>query len=144
MQLVWNDVLRKKQWILDIVDTYFSAMSNQNAGKSSTQFQEIAAELNNVVLANQTYQATRFVRSLLRGLTAALRNLPTLHRVLYLEFVDADSKFKNTRCKELDRVMVQLRSAEVLFFTIGLCQLLEIYSDVSLESQCSTHFPIQV
>jgi hypothetical protein len=40
--------------------------------------------------------------------------------------------------------MVQLRSAEVLFFTIGLCQLLEIYSDVSLESQCSTHFPIQV
>ena len=48
MQLVWNDVLRKKEWILDIVDTYFSAMQNQNAGKSSTQFQEIAAELNNV------------------------------------------------------------------------------------------------
>ena len=144
MQLVWSDVLKKKLWILEIIDTYFSAMQNQNVGKSSTRFQEIAAELNNIVVANQTYQTTRFVRSLLRGLTAALRNLPTLHRVLYLEYVDADKNFNRTRMKELNRVMDQLREAENLFFTIGLCQLLEMYSLVSLESQSSKHFPIQV
>ena len=96
------------------------------------------------MVANQTYQTTRFVRSLLRGLTAALRNLPTLHRVLYLEYVDADKNFNRTRMKELNKVMDQLRDAGNLFFTIGLCQLLEMYSLVSLESQSSKHFPIQV
>ena len=88
MQLVWSDVLKKKLWILDIIDTYFSAMQNQNVGKSSTRFQEIAAELNNIVVANQTYQTTCFVRSLLREHSymtsdvfwAFLTYLPTLIR----------------------------------------------------------------
>ena len=35
-------------------------------------------------------------------------------------------------------------SAETLFFAIGLSQLLESYCIASLESQYSTHFPIQV
>ena len=144
MQLVFSDVLRKKTFILQMIDTYFRAMSNQNTGKASTMFQERAAELNNIVLANQTYQETRFVRSLLRGLTAALRNLPTIHGVLALEYNDCAKYFHNRRGLELQAIMDELTNAEVLFFTIGFCQLLELYAIASLESQHSAHFPIQV
>ena len=35
-------------------------------------------------------------------------------------------------------------NAETLFLSIGVCQLLESYCQASLESQFSTHFPIQV
>ena len=55
------------------LDIFFSTMQDQNRGKAATKFQELASELNNIVLANKKYQSTRFVRSLLRGLTAALR-----------------------------------------------------------------------
>ena len=51
-------------------------MKSMNIGKSATQFFETAAELDNIVLSNKTYQETRFVRSLLRGITAALRIYP--------------------------------------------------------------------
>ena len=78
MEIVWAETLKKKDWVLDIFDIYFSTMKNQNIGKASTNFFETAAELKNIVLANKIYQSTRFVRSLLRGLQAALRNLPTL------------------------------------------------------------------
>ena len=40
--------------------------------------------------------------------------------------------------------MNNLTNAENLFFVIGFCQLLEVYSITSLEGQYSSHFPIQV
>ena len=43
---------------------------------------------------NQTYQSTRFVCSLLRGVTAGLTNFPILHRVLALEFEDCAINFE--------------------------------------------------
>ena len=46
--------------------------------------------------------------------------------------------------KELERIMDRLTDAEILFFVIGFCQLLELYSITSLEGQYSSHFPIQV
>ena len=144
MQLVFSDVLKNKQHIWDTIDIYFSAMQHQNVGKAGTQFHERAAELNNVVLANQKYQSTRFVRALMRGLTAGLRNLPTLVSVLYSEFYDAAVNFKNTRGKELDRIISNLRNANNLFFTIGLMQILEHYCKASLEVPHASHFPIQV
>lgn len=144
MQLIWGEVIKKNPWILDIIDTYFSAMANNNTGKSSTIFQERAAELNNIILQNQNYQSTRFVRSLLRGLTAGLRNLPTLHHILASEFEECALKCNNTRGKELEKIMCKLTNAENLFFVIRFCQLLEYYSITSLEGQYSSHFPIQV
>ena len=114
-------------------------MSNQNTGKASTIFHERAADLNNIVLKNQTYQSTRFVCSLLRGLTAGLRNLPTLHHVLALEFQDCALNFHNTRAKELQKVMNNLTNAENLFFVIGFCQLLEFYT-ISLHLKANIPF----
>ena len=101
MQLVWNDVLKKKPWCLDIIKTYFSAMQSMRCGKASTHFFEKASELQNLVLTNKIYQSTRFVRSLQRGNTAALRNLPTLVYVIAEECEIATNEHNNTTVKKL-------------------------------------------
>ena len=131
MQLVFNDTLKKKPFILKIINTYFRAMKSMNCGKAATVFKEAASELENMVLTNKTYQTTRFVRSLQRGNTTALRNLPTLVNV-----VAKDGNKKKT--------LRALKSAKTLFFSIGLGQLLESYAEASLVVQYSNHFPIQV
>ena len=144
MQLVWSDVLKKHEWVMELMDVYFKAMSDRNTGKSSTHFQERAEELGYIVLTNKSYQKTRFVRALLRGLTAAMRNLPTLVSLLAEEFQDAALRYNNTQAKILEKTLDNLRSAKNLLLTIGMMQLLEIYSSVSLEAQHSFHFPVQV
>ena len=116
----------------------------RGVGKKATHFIETAVELENSVLTNKTYQHTRFVRSLLRGLTAALRNLPTLVNVYGKDFEEAALNFENTKAKELKSTLGSLMKSETLFFTIGLCQILEIYCEPSLESQHASHFLIQV
>ena len=78
MQWVWSDLLKQNYWILKLNNVYFDAMAERNTGKAATHFQERAEELGHIVLTNKTYQKTRFVRALLRGLTEALRNLPTI------------------------------------------------------------------
>ena len=74
-------------------------MKSMNIGKSATQFFETAAELDNIVLSNKTYQETRFVRSLLRGITAALRNLPTSIAVVTKEYNQAHENHENDKTK---------------------------------------------
>ena len=144
MQLVWNDVLKKKPWILAMIKIYFSAMQSMSCGKASTHFFEKASELENLVLTNKTYQSTRFVHALQRGNTAALINLPTIVSLNAEEYQDAVLNFNNTKAKELKKTLDSLMSAENLFFSIGLSQLLESYCVASLESQYVSHFPIQV
>ena len=147
MELVWSDALKKNKWVIDIFNVFFSEMKNQNIGKASTKFYEVADELNNIVLANKVYQSTRFARALLRGLTAALRNLPTLFNVLAKEHQEVGNitsqKFNNTRAKELEKVMGNLQNGRNLLVVIGFVQILEIFSEVSLEVQYSNHYPIQ-
>ena len=63
-------------------------MQSMNVGKSSSLFYEKADELENCVLSNKTFQTTRFVRALLRGITAALRNLPTHIAVISESYTD--------------------------------------------------------
>ena len=56
-----------------------------------------AKELGYLVLTNKEHQTTRFVRALLRGLTAALRNLPTLEVVLNEEIREMEPANKIIR-----------------------------------------------
>ena len=91
-----------------------------------------------------SFQTTRFVRSLQRGNTAALRNLPTIVTIVAEEYQEEVLSFNNTRAKELKSTLDSLTNAETLFFSIGLSQLLESYCEASLESQYASHFPIQV
>ena len=119
-------------------------MQSNNIGKASTHFYNKAEELGNIVLSNKTLQTTRFVRSFLRGLTAALRNLPTLQHIVAEEFEIAAFNFENTKAKEAQKILDGLMDAETLFLTAGLCQLLDSYSEVSLQAQYTSQYPIQV
>ena len=127
-----------------MIKVYFDAMKSMNIGKSSSEFFEKADELGNNVLSNKTLQTTRFVRALLRGITAALRNLPTLIAVISESYNEAALNNENTTAKELKTTLDSLRNAEILYFAIGLCQILEIYSRVSLTVQYASHLPIQL
>ena len=115
-----------------------------NCGKSATIFHETAEELGNIILTNKIFQKTRFVRSLQRGNTAALRNLPTIINVIGKEFNDATLNGDATKSNLIKKTLDELMDAKNLFFAIGVSQLLEKYCEASLESQYSTHFPTQV
>ena len=110
-------------------------MQSNNIGKASTHFYNKAEELGNIVLSNKTLQTTRFVRSFLRGLTAALRNLPTLQHIVAEEFEIAAFNFENTKAKEAKKILDGLMDAETLFLNACLCQLLDSYSEVYLQAQ---------
>ena len=71
-------------------------------------------------MTNKSYQETRFVRALVRGLTAAMRNLPTIVALLSLEFDEAAMKLNNTQGKALEKTIKSLRSAKNLLLTIGM------------------------
>ena len=141
---VFHDMLQKLPWVLKYLKTYFSVMQSMHCGKSATIFLEKAEELENNVLTNKKLQITRFVRSLLRGLTSALRNLPTLSAVIGDQLQEATLKKDNTLAKQLKKTYDDLTNARPLFFCIGFMQILEYFSQTSLEVQHSTHFPIQV
>ena len=54
-----------------------------------------AKELGYLVLTNKQHQTTRFVWAMLRGLTAALRNLPTLVIVVEEEIREVELAGRN-------------------------------------------------
>ena len=117
---------------------------SMHCGKAATKFYETATELENTVLTNQKFQKTRFVRSLQRGITAALRNLPTMASTVGKEYNEEFKAGNKTRAIELKKILDDLTSAKNLFFSIGTSQLLESYCEASLASQYSNHLPIQV
>ena len=80
----------------------------------------------------------------MRGITAALRNLPTLVNIIAEDYQKLVLECQNTKAKELKKTLDDLTNAEILLFTIGLAQLLESYCEASLEAQFASHFPIQV
>ena len=80
----------------------------------------------------------------MRGITAALRNLPTLVNIIAEDYQKLVLECQNTKTKELKKTQDDLTNAEILLFTIGLAQLLESYCEASLKAQFASHFPIQV
>ena len=86
IQLTWHDVLNKKPYIWDTIKIYFSAMQSMRCGKASTHFYEKARKY-----CIKNYQSTRFVRALQRGITAALRNLPTLVSIIAEDWLQRSS-----------------------------------------------------
>ena len=97
MQLTWADLIKKHSKIMKVANCYFDIMKEHKLGKVGTHFMNRAKELGYLVLTNKQYQTTRFVRALLRGLTAALRNLPTLEIVLNEEIREMELANKNDK-----------------------------------------------
>ena len=67
-----------------------------------------------MVLSNKIYQTTRFVRSLMRGITAALRNLPTLISIIGEEYNEAVLNHNNSTAKELKSTLNSLMEVILL------------------------------
>ena len=144
MQLTWADLIKKHAKIMKVADCYFDIMKEHKLGKVGTHFLNRARELGYLVLTNKKHQTTRFVRALLRGLTAALRNLPTLEIVLSEEIRSMEIAGKNDKVNKLNKNKRQMKDAKNLIFVIGLMQILEVYAEVSLTAQHSQYFPTQV
>ena len=79
LQLVFHDVFKQRSWIMEKLKPYFAIMKSMNNGKASTLFQEVAEDLEYIVLTNKTLQTTHFVRAFQGAITAALRNLPIIY-----------------------------------------------------------------
>jgi hypothetical protein len=88
-QLIFADTLKLNPDIITLIKLVFSGMKEHHIGKASSHFEERAKDLGHLVLKSQIYQETRFVRSLLRGITAGLRNWPTMTILLGEEYEDA-------------------------------------------------------
>ena len=144
MQLTWADLIKKHPEIMKVTDCFFNVMKVHKLGKVGTHFMNRAQELGYLVLTNKQHQTTRFVRALLRGLTAALRNLPTLEIVLNEEIREMELAGKNDRVNRLNKDKRLMKDSKHVMFVIGLMQILEIYAEVSLSAQHANYFPTQV
>ena len=144
MQLTWADLLKKHPEIMKVTDCYFNVMKVHKLGKVGTHFMNRAKELGYLILTNKQHQTTRFVRALLRGLTAALRNLPTLEIVLNEEIREMELAGKNDKVNALNKNKRLMKDAKHVLFVIGLMQILEIYAEVSLSAQHANFFPTEV
>ena len=144
MQLTWSDLIKKHPEIMKTVDCYFNIMKLHKLGKVGTHFMNRAKELGYLVLTNKQHQTTRFVRALLRGLTAALRNLPTLEIVLNEEIRDMELAGKNDKVNKLNKSKRLMKDSKHILFVIGLMQILEIYAEASMGAQHATYFPTEV
>ena len=150
MQCVWKDVITEHPEVMGTAEALFKIMSNHRLGKAGTHFETRAKELGYLVVTNKKNQTTRFVRALVRGMGAALRNYPTLEIVQKEAIKDAiisKKKIKSTGRfvhEELKEDLEELKSARNLMFILGLMQILEKYCDASLAAQHSKFFPTQV
>ena len=126
-------LLKKHPEIMKIVDCYFNIMKEHRLGKVGTHF-----------LTNKKHQTTRFVRALIRGLTAALRNIPTLEIILNESIREMEMAGKNDKVSIFNKAKRLMKDAKNILFVIGLMQILEIYATVSLSAQHRDYFPTQV
>ena len=143
LQLVWQRALAKHPVVEDLMDSMFSIMDDFRVGKAGTLFREKAAELGHLILSNKKKQQTRFVRSMMRGVQAYLRNIPTLVAVLAEVYEEAAREGKNTEARAVLGKLSNLRDSRKLLLLVGLAQLLEKYTVASVQSQHSKRFPTQ-
>jgi hypothetical protein len=97
-----------------------------------------------LVLRNKSYQATRFVRSFVKGGTAGLRNLPTIAHIWEEEYEAAVLDCNNITAVNIRKTLDELRKCSNIALIIGIIQILEIYTKASLASQHLVWFPTQV
>ena len=113
-------------------------------GKGSLVFLEAAAELDNVVLTNKSYQTTRFVMATLRGMSTYMTNLPTLYAIHSQTLQECLKISDNTGAKSCMETIKNIGNGEKIAMMIGICQLLELYSKCSLSAQHAKKFPTSV
>ena len=120
LQIIWNNALKKHTKVEDLINLVFSAMDEFRTGKSSTIFRTRSLALGHLILSNKKKQTIRFVRSLVGGLQAYLRNWPTLISVFAEKYEEAALESRNTDAIETQKTLVQLRDSRKLLLAVGL------------------------
>ena len=124
-----------------VIEVFFKAIGDWRIGKQAEIFKSFAKELGCLVLTNKTYQITRFVASLIQGLRAVTQNLPTMIALYAKAFNKAALECDNTKAKEIEQTLKTLMNPKNLVWLIGLQQILEKYTSMSLTAQSSTNPP---
>ena len=143
LQIVWQRALTQHPMVEDLIDSMFAIMDDFRVGKASTMFRAKAVELGYLILSNKKKQKTRFVRAMMTGAQAYLRNLPTLVAVLAEVYEEAAREGRNTEAREVLGKLNNLRDSRKLLLLVGLVQLLEKYTVASIQAQHSKRFPTQ-
>ena len=135
MQLIYSDTLKKNTDIKKFTEDIFRLMGKHKKYQAGLVFNEKAYELEHPTLTNKASQETRWVRSLLRAIETYLRNLPTYVAINSSEMVMCCRQKDVTGQKEVLKVIDELTNPSTISLAIGLCQILEEYSRVSLDGQ---------
>jgi hypothetical protein len=143
LQIVWQRALAQHPVVEDLINSMFAIMDDFRVGKASTMFRVKAVELGHLILSNKKKQVTRFVAAMMKGAQAYLRNLPTLVVVLAEMYEEAALEGRNKDARETLGKLNNLRDSRKLLLLVGLVQMLEKYTEASIQSQHSKRFPTQ-
>ena len=144
LQIAYGKVMKENMDIQQFNRKMYGLMSEHKSHQAGIRFKEIADELNYAVLTNKGAQETRWVRAELRSVQTYLRNLPALGVVYGRDEENCAKNFDVTGQKEAKRCLDQIRDPEVIAFAVGLCQILEAYSAVSVAAQSIETSPSKV
>ena len=143
LQIIWNNALLECAAVEAMIALIFASMDEFRVGQSCAVFRKRSAELGNMTLSNKKRQTTRFVRSLIRGMQAWFRNLPSLVAIHGERYNQAVQEKAHADAKVALKMLSKLRDPRLLLTAIGVAQLLEIYVLCSMMSQHSQQFPTQ-
>ena len=96
-----------------VIDFIYRQMEKYRLGKSKTLFEEEAIRISENPLSNIGRSTTRFVRYLLKGFTAYLRNLPVFHSLIGKEYTECVLSNDNSRAKALAKDLEMLADGEL-------------------------------
>ena len=142
LEIIFHKVLVHNAKVENNINLFADIQKEYKIGKKASQFEDMAAACCFLTLKNKTYQKTRFVRSLLRVLTTGLTNTPTFVALLSDLMRKALGNNNNTEAKSLERKIKGLTNASNLILALGLCQILDAYSQCSVLVQSSSIFPV--
>ena len=135
LQLAIGDAFKDNPDVEEFNRFMYTIMSEHKSHQSGLRFNEIAEELHHACLTNKGLQETRWARSVLRCLQAFLRNTPTFSIITGRTMEEARERGDNTTFKEQDKIFKSLSNGSIVCLAVGLCQILEIYSQASLSFQ---------
>ena len=119
-------------------------MQENKFGQSGLRFKEIADNLLQPILKNKGPQETRWARAELRSIKTFLRNLPVIYNIQAEAIQECSDNFDATGQKEATNKLNQLADPSMISFAIGMCEILEDYSELSLAGQDLLMFPATV
>lgn len=144
LQIVFGKVMKNNPEITKFNKHMYAVMSDHKSHLAGIRFKEIAEDLEYAVLTNKGIQETRWVRAELRSLQTYLRNIPTLAAIYSKEVEDCAKNLDITNQRIAEKLLNRITEPKDISFAIGLCQILEEYSSLSISAQDILTSPSEV